>query len=43
MIWENVPQKYWPSLEKFAEITKNSAINSFSQAEYDSETIETFP
>ena len=43
MIWENVPQKYWPTLEKFGKITKNSAIDSFPQAEYDSETIETFP
>jgi hypothetical protein len=43
MIWENVPQKYWPTLEEIGKIPKNSAIDSFFQAEYDSETIETFP
>jgi hypothetical protein len=43
MIWENGHQKYWPTLEIFRKNMKNSAIDSFSQAEYDSETFETFP
>jgi hypothetical protein len=42
MIWENVPQKYWPTLEKIGKIMKNSAIDSFFQAEYDAVRIETF-
>jgi len=43
MIWENVPKKHWPTLEKFGKNKKKSAIDSFPQAKYDSETIETFP
>jgi len=43
MVWENVPQKFWPTLEKIRKNMKNRAINSFSQADYDSERIETFP